>query len=36
LEYIQGDEYVEVTPQNLRIRKVLLKETERKRGIKNS
>ncbi|NBW59776.1 MAG: translational GTPase TypA, partial [Crocinitomicaceae bacterium] len=29
LEYIQGDEYVEVTPQNLRIRKVLLKETER-------
>jgi GTP-binding protein len=36
LEYIQGDEYVEVTPQNLRIRKVLLKETERKRGIKIS
>ena len=36
LEYIQGDEYVEVTPQNLRIRKILLKETERKRGIKIS
>jgi GTP-binding protein len=36
LEYIQGDEYVEVTPQNLRIRKVLLKETERKRGSKIS
>jgi GTP-binding protein len=36
LEYIQGDEYVEVTPQNLRIRKVLLKEMERKRGIKIS
>ena len=34
LEYIQGDEYVEVTPQNLRIRKILLKETERKRGSK--
>ncbi len=34
LEYIQGDEYVEVTPQNLRIRKVLLKETDRKRSSK--
>ena len=32
LEYIQGDEYVEVTPQNLRIRKILLKEAERKRS----
>jgi GTP-binding protein len=32
LEYIQGDEYVEVTPENLRIRKVLLKEAERKRS----
>ncbi|MES2588780.1 MAG: translational GTPase TypA [Bacteroidota bacterium] len=32
LEYIQGDEYVEVTPQNLRIRKILLKENERKRS----
>ena len=32
LEYIQGDEYVEVTPENLRIRKVLLKESERKRS----
>lgn len=32
LEYIQGDEYVEVTPENLRIRKILLKETERKRA----
>ncbi len=31
LEYIQSDEYVEVTPENLRIRKVLLKETDRKR-----
>ncbi len=32
LEYIQGDEYVEVTPQSLRIRKILLKETDRKRA----
>ncbi len=32
LEYIQGDEYVEVTPENLRIRKVLLKEGDRKRS----
>jgi GTP-binding protein len=32
LEYIQSDEYVEVTPGNLRIRKILLKETDRKRA----
>lgn len=32
LEYIQGDEYVEVTPESLRIRKILLKEHERKRA----
>ncbi len=32
LEYIQADEYVEVTPSSLRIRKVLLKEHERKRA----
>lgn len=32
LEYIQKDEYVEVTPKNLRIRKILLTEVERKRG----
>jgi GTP-binding protein len=31
LEYIQKDEYVEVTPNHLRIRKVYLKETDRKR-----
>jgi GTP-binding protein len=31
LEYIQKDEYVEVTPESIRIRKILLKETERKR-----
>lgn len=34
LEYIQSDEYVEVTPQSLRIRKILLKETDRKRSPK--
>ena len=32
LEYIQADEYVEVTPSNIRLRKVLLKEHERKRA----
>jgi GTP-binding protein len=31
LEYIQGDEYVEVTPKNIRIRKIYLDENERKR-----
>jgi GTP-binding protein len=35
LEYIQRDEYVEVTPKTLRIRKVLLKEMERKRAQKD-
>ena len=35
LEYIQRDEYVEVTPQKLRIRKVYLKEMDRKRSQKN-
>lgn len=32
LEYIQKDEYVEVTPNHLRLRKVFLKEVERKRN----
>lgn len=32
LEYIQADEYVEVTPENIRLRKILLREAERKRG----
>jgi len=31
LEYIQGDEYVELTPESIRLRKVYLKENERKR-----
>jgi len=34
LEYIQEDEYVEVTPKNIRIRKILLKEVDRKRNKK--
>ena len=32
LEYIQGDEYVEVTPQNIRLRKTILSESDRKRA----
>lgn len=32
LEYIQADEYVEVTPKSIRLRKILLKEVERKRS----
>ncbi|HAP70550.1 MAG TPA: translational GTPase TypA [Flavobacteriales bacterium] len=31
LEYIQADEYVEVTPQSIRLRKTFLKEHERKK-----
>ena len=31
MEYIQGDEYVEVTPKSIRLRKILLEETDRKR-----
>ena len=34
LEYIQADEYVEVTPSTIRLRKVLLTENERKRARK--
>jgi len=32
LEYIQEDEYVEVTPRHIRLRKILLTEIERKRS----
>ena len=32
LEYIQKDEYVEVTPKHIRLRKVFLKEVDRKRN----
>jgi GTP-binding protein len=31
LEYIQKDEYVEVTPNSQRLRKIFLDENERKR-----
>jgi GTP-binding protein len=33
LEYIQKDEYVEVTPKSIRMRKIRLKEHERKRSV---
>ncbi len=35
MEYIRQDEYLEVTPKHLRLRKILLKETDRKR-LRNS
>ena len=35
LEYIKEDEYVEVTPKAMRMRKVILDEIERKRANKN-
>jgi len=31
MEYIQGDEYVEITPTYIRLRKIYLEENERKR-----
>ena len=34
IEYIQKDEYVEVTPNSIRLRKVLLDENDRKRSDK--
>ncbi len=34
LEYIQADEYCEVTPQSIRLRKVYLNENDRKRNAK--
>lgn len=36
LEYIKEDEYVEVTPQSIRLRKIHLDENERKRIAKNN
>lgn len=36
LEYIQSDEYVEVTPKSIRLRKIYLNETDRKRFGKQS
>ena len=32
LEYIRGDEYVEVTPHSMRLRKIILDENERKKA----
>ncbi len=34
MEYIRKDEYLEVTPKSLRLRKILLDETDRKRAAK--
>ncbi len=34
MEYIQKDEYVEVTPKSIRLRKIRLKEAERKRSMR--
>lgn len=36
LEYIQSDEYVEVTPKSIRLRKIYLSENERKRYSKSA
>ena len=36
LEYIQSDEYVEVTPKSIRMRKIILDENERKRVQKHN
>ncbi len=36
LEYIKEDEYVEVTPKSMRLRKIILDETERKRSNKKT
>jgi len=34
MEYIQEDEYVEITPKSIRMRKIILDENERKRKSK--
>lgn len=34
MEYIRFDEFIEVTPKNMRIRKILLDENDRKRQAK--
>lgn len=35
MEYVHNDEYIEVTPKNMRIRKIILNETDRKRQSKS-
>ncbi len=32
MEYLAGDEYIEVTPKSMRLRKILLDENDRKRA----
>ena len=36
LEYIQEDEFVEVTPKSIRLRKIILDENERKKAQKRT
>ena len=36
MEYIRDDEYLEVTPKSLRLRKIILDELERKRANRNN
>ena len=36
LEYIKEDEYVEVTPNHIRLRKIILDDLERKRANRNN
>ena len=36
MEYIEKDEYIEVTPKAIRLRKIVLDENERKRTQKNN
>lgn len=35
LEYVEEDEWVEITPENIRLRKILLKQSDRKRAVRN-
>lgn len=35
MEYIEKDEYLEITPKAIRMRKILLDENDRKRAAKN-
>jgi GTP-binding protein len=36
IDYIGNDEYVEITPESIRLRKKILNEVERKRAGRNS
>jgi GTP-binding protein len=35
MEYVSEDEYVEITPKSIRLRKILLDEHDRKRELKS-